>query len=140
MINKIEWLKQESDLSIKSMITDRIGQHKVLLPINHNCYIFQKQKICLGQTCAVETTSKEKIPQLWKFHNIFGCGCCYGYCDQFCDWWIWQKGLNLIDFFNCPITGVQLQPTVQLHCLITTLQNNLWKTKQLLHQSHLRKL
>ena len=59
------------DLSIKSMITDRIGQHKVLLPINHNCYIFQKQKICLGQTCAVETTSKEKIPQLWKFHNIF---------------------------------------------------------------------
>ena len=20
--------------------------------------------------------------------TFLGCGCCYGYCDQFCDWWI----------------------------------------------------
>ena len=29
-------VKQESDLSITSMITDRIGQHEVLLAINQN--------------------------------------------------------------------------------------------------------
>ena len=28
--------KEEFDLLITSMITDRIGQHKVLLPINQN--------------------------------------------------------------------------------------------------------
>ena len=28
--------KQESDLLIINMITDRIGQHEVLLPINQN--------------------------------------------------------------------------------------------------------
>ena len=42
-----EWItvKQESDLSITSMIMERIRQHKVLLPINHSCYNFQKQQI-----------------------------------------------------------------------------------------------
>ena len=29
-------VKQEYDLFIKGMITDRIGQHKGLLPINQN--------------------------------------------------------------------------------------------------------
>ena len=28
----------------------------------------------------------------------------------------------MIGSCNCPITGVQLQPTVRLHCSITTLQ------------------
>ena len=28
----------------------------------------------------------------------------------------------MIGSCNCPITGVQLQPTVPLHCPITTLQ------------------
>ena len=51
-------------------------------------------------------------------------GCCYGYCDQFCDWWIRLKGLSMIGCFNCPITGVRLQPTVKLHCPITTLQTD----------------
>ena len=56
-----------------------------------------------------------KIPQLWKFHNSFRIsGCCYGYCDQFCDWWIWLKGLSMTGCFHCPITGVRLQPTVRL--------------------------
>ena len=49
--------KRESDLSIRSMITDRIGRHKVLLPINRNGYNLRKQQIHLGQICAVETTS-----------------------------------------------------------------------------------
>ena len=35
--------KRESDLSITSMITDRIRRHEVLLPINHNRYNFRKK-------------------------------------------------------------------------------------------------
>ena len=30
-------VKQESDLLIMSMITERVGQQEVLLPINQNC-------------------------------------------------------------------------------------------------------
>ena len=35
---------RESDLFITSMITDRIGQHEVLLPINHKNYNFREKK------------------------------------------------------------------------------------------------
>ena len=37
-------VKQESDLSITSMITDRLGQHEVLLAINQ-LYVFLKKKL-----------------------------------------------------------------------------------------------
>ena len=30
---------------------------------------------------------------------------CYGYCEQFCDWWIWPKGLSMIGCLTCPITA-----------------------------------
>ena len=78
------------DLSITSTITDRIGRHQFLLQIN-NRYNFRK-KIHLGQTSLVKTMSKVRnssileIPQFTFFSRISGC--CYGYCDQFCDWWI----------------------------------------------------
>ena len=36
-------VKQESDLLITSMITDRIGQHKVLLPIVKTMKKFEKE-------------------------------------------------------------------------------------------------
>ena len=51
--------KRESDLSITRMITDRIGRHEVLLPINHNHYNFGK-KIHLGQISPVGAMSKAK--------------------------------------------------------------------------------
>ena len=35
--------QRESDLFITSMITDRIGQHEVLLPINHINYNFPEK-------------------------------------------------------------------------------------------------
>ena len=41
-------------------------------------------------------------------------GCCYGYCDLLCDWWIWLSALSMIGCFNYPMTGVRLQPSVQL--------------------------
>ena len=50
--------KRESNLSITSMITDRIGRQEVLLPINPNRYNFRKQQIHLGQISSVETISK----------------------------------------------------------------------------------
>ena len=34
---------RESDLFITSMITDRIGRHEVLLPINHKNYDFREK-------------------------------------------------------------------------------------------------
>ena len=36
--------QRESDLFITSMITDRIGRHEVLLPINHKNYNFREKK------------------------------------------------------------------------------------------------
>ena len=63
--------KRESDLLITSMITDRIGRRKVLSPINHNSYNFQKQQIHLGQMCrrdndlVKKNSSTLEIPQLF---------------------------------------------------------------------------
>ena len=34
--------------------------------------------------------------------------CCYGYCDQYCDWWIRLSGLNMVAL------TVRLQQTVRL--------------------------
>ena len=38
-----EFLKRESDFLIMSVITDRIGRHDVLLPINQNNYNFPQK-------------------------------------------------------------------------------------------------
>ena len=47
MSDKQNWMtaKQESNLLIMSMITDRIGQHKVLLSINQNYDKIEKETI-----------------------------------------------------------------------------------------------
>ena len=51
--NRTEWsqirsvikiAQRESDLLITSMITDRIGRHEVLLPINHKNYNYREKK------------------------------------------------------------------------------------------------
>ena len=76
--------RRESNLSIMSMITDRIQCQQVLLPINHNCYNFRKQQIHLGQISLIEAMSKVKnMSPFWKFFKFFLriSGCCYGYCD-----------------------------------------------------------
>ena len=48
-------------MSVTYMITNRIGQHKVLLPINHNHYNFGEKIVHLGQKSSVGTISKAKI-------------------------------------------------------------------------------
>ena len=44
MITELDDRVVESDLFTTSMITDRIGQHEVLLPINHKNYNFREKK------------------------------------------------------------------------------------------------
>ena len=58
-----EW---ESDLSIISMITDRTGQHEVLLPINQTNTISGK-KIQLGQMSPLRTVSEAKNLEISQF-------------------------------------------------------------------------
>ena len=111
------------------------------------------KKFCYQLIITISISKKTNTPRTnissgdnvlsWIFLHFGNClvflcisGCCYGYCDQFCDWWIQLSGLSMIGCFNCLITGVWLQPTVRLHCPITTVQ----KMKQLMHWSHLRKL
>ena len=76
-------------------------------PINYNCYNFWKQQIHLGQISLVETMSKVKKFLHFGNSSIFFriSDCCYGYCDQFCDWWIWLSGVSIIGYFNCPVTA-----------------------------------
>ena len=94
-----EWLTKSDDRDLQYWTT----QTQVPFPINHNRSQFPKKKqIQLGQTIAVETTSKEKnflqleIPFFFFFSRISSC--CHSYCDQYCD-------------YRCPITA---------NCPITT--------------------
>ena len=77
------------------MITDRSGRHKVLLPINHNyCNSFKTNAFpCLEKSFQnqILTESLSKVTNSSVLENPHLCkvsGCCYGYCDKLCDWWI----------------------------------------------------
>ena len=50
----------------------------------------------------VKKSSILTIPQF--FFRISG--------EQYCYWWVKLSGLSAIYCFICPITGVQLEPTV----------------------------
>ena len=79
------------------MITDRLGQHELLLPINHNRYNFQENEcIFFGATAMEYQMSKIRENIMAEtLSNVTNSsilenpqfGCC-GYCDNFCDWWI----------------------------------------------------
>ena len=46
-----------------------------------------------------------KVPLSWKYPVFFQMsGFCYGYCDQFCDWWTQLSRLWMIDCFKRQIT------------------------------------
>ena len=104
--------KRESNLSITGMITDRIGQWEVLLPINHNYYNFPKPLIHLGQTSPVEAMSYvQKVSPFWKFLSYFrigGCSC--GYCDKFL---IGKFGW--VDFIECPFPSKALSKAYNIY-------------------------
>ena len=75
---------------ITSMIADRIGRHEVLLPINHN-QNFRENKCIPFSLSNVTNLSILENPQFGRVS-----GCCYGYCDKFCDWCIKLSALNMI--------------------------------------------
>lgn len=53
--------------------------------------------------------SEVKISSILEVKQFFRTsGCCYGFIDQFCDWWTQLSGMN------CLIAGVWLLPTIQL--------------------------
>ena len=128
-LKSYEWLTKldESDLSIASMITDRIGRHEVLLPINLNRYKIQKktkeQLLLLGQT----SKNFQFFQSLWFFWSIL--------------WlldlaeWTWYDWLIHVSYYKCPITANFPSTVFDYKC-----KNDWWKIKQLMHQSHLRKL
>ena len=82
--------------SIKSMITDQIRRHEGLLPINHNHYNFRENKCILffvkERLIPIIERNTSQIHPFWKTPSLvkFGriSGCCYGYCDKLCDWWL----------------------------------------------------
>ena len=81
------------------MITDRTGRNEVLLPINRNDYNFRENKCIPFSLSSVTNSSILENPQFGRVG-----GCCYGYCDKFCDWWIKLSALNMTD------VTVRLQP------------------------------
>ena len=83
-----------------------------LLPINHNCYNFWKKLINLGQTSSVILEISLFSGLVVAIMVIVVNSVNGGF-----SWFV-------IGCFNCPITGVQLQPTVRLHCPIMTVQND----------------
>ena len=89
-----------SDFSIKSLITDRIGRHEVLLSFSHKYYNFQGSK------------------KVQKAGEKFGTLSILLFCLKFwftdyielCDWFIENEVFIEIGLSNCPITD----------CLITS--------------------
>ena len=106
VINKIGRARRGSPIClITSMITDRIGQYEVLLPINHNHYQFSRKQ-CIPSFFLKKNFQHQILAEsLFRVTNSsilenhqFGrvSGCCYGYCDKLCDWWIELSALNVI--------------------------------------------
>ena len=67
------------------------------------------------------------LKKILSFGNFSVCrviGCCYGYCNQFCDWSVQLSGLHIIGCLTVLIQDIGLQPVVrlQLHRIII-LQN-----------------
>ena len=91
------------------MITDQIGRHEVLLPINHN-HRENKCMMYFFKSFQYEILAKwlAKVTNLSILENLqFGriSGCCYGYSDKLCVWWIKMSALKMIGWCNCPISA-----------------------------------
>ena len=55
-----------------------------------------KSKLILGKISLAESLSKvtnSSIVENPQFRKVSGC--CYGYCDKLCDWWINLSALNM---------------------------------------------
>ena len=60
--------RRESDLSITSVIADRIGRHEFLLPIKNNRFNFRKKRLTLRTNISGrDNVRSKKIYLFWKF-------------------------------------------------------------------------
>ena len=62
-----------SDLFITSIITDRIGRHEVLLPINHNNYNFREKKNTKVRKGKICIKGFYTVSMLIETKNVIGC-------------------------------------------------------------------
>ena len=93
------------------MITDRIGRHEVLLPINHKNYNFREKKntkVWKGKICI---KSFYTVSMVIETKNVIG-------------WFklqlkMWLADLNdnfdVIGLLNCPITNYPIMTTWRLN-------------------------
>ena len=88
---------------IKSLITDRIGRHYVLFPVNHKYSAFrrsskgQKAGEKFGKFSILLFCSKFRFLRLRCRH--------YGDYIEACGWFISNAVLTVIGLSNCPITN-----------------------------------
>ena len=63
---------QSRDLSVTNIIIDRIGHHKVLLPMNHNHYNFgKKPNTSRTNISAREDVLRKKNSSIWEIPQFF---------------------------------------------------------------------
>ena len=92
------------DRLVKSLITDRIGRHEVLFPVNHKYSTFRrsskrKKKIGekFGKFSILRFSLKFRFLRLSCRH--------YGDYIEVCGWFISNAVLIVIGLSNCPITN-----------------------------------
>ena len=77
VINKIEWPPDLSWVWLQTELDNTKSYYQLII----TAIISENNKI--------NTCSRDNV-YVKKFLNFFRIsGCCYGYCEQFCDWWIW---------------------------------------------------
>ena len=64
-----------------------IGQHELDDP--KSCY-----QLIITFTISLSNVTNSFILESPQFGRVSGC--CYGYCGEFCDWWIKVSALNMI--------------------------------------------
>ena len=109
---------RESDLSITNMIKTELDDKKSCNQLIITVKISENNKYIQNKNVQQRHYLKWKIPQFQKFHIFFPLrGYCYGYYDQFYDWWIWLKELSMIACFNCPITRFTMVSSISMRRL-----------------------
>ena len=115
VINKIGWQRGGSPICRwRVWLQTELGDTNSCYQLKITASISGKKRLTLRTNISgrdnVQSKKNFSVLEIPQFFD----GCWYGYCDQFCDWWIWLSGLTMIGCFNCPITGVRLQPTSRL--------------------------
>ena len=93
-------------------------------PVTNLSYPFQflEKQIHLEQISSVETKSSVKNSSILEIPGpvfLWKNGCCYGYRDHFCDWW-----LSWVDLYDWLLQLSGYRYPITANCPITTVQND----------------